>query len=177
MPACDVCNGGTSTADLTVAIVSRWNHLPMGGDLSDHKRLTNRLRKQAPEVVNEWYLDPFEQIGPRQHLRNNGVAVPYGAGVVRMGTYTVRQLNLFANKAVLALYFEHFKAPLHSTGAVCALWRSKEDFARDGIPRELLDLFPGHAALIQGKWDERRTFEYRHNGNPDEGLFMCFARL
>jgi hypothetical protein len=82
-----------------------------------------------------------------------------------------------ANKAVLALYFEHFKAPLHSTGAVCALWRSKEDFARDGIPRELLDLFPGHAALIQGKWDERRTFEYRHNGNPDEGLFMCFARL
>jgi hypothetical protein len=49
MPACDDCNRATSTADLTVSLVSRWNHTSPAQELTDHARLTLRLRKQAPE--------------------------------------------------------------------------------------------------------------------------------
>jgi hypothetical protein len=162
---------------LTVAIISRWDYRPSGDDLTDHQRLVSRLRKQAPEVVNEWPVKPSEQVGPKQHLRKHGVPLPDGAGVAKIGPFTIRQLNLFAHKVVLALYFEHFKMPLGVNGAVCAYWRSKEDFARDGIPTSVRDFLPGYATLLQGKWDESKTFDYRHNSNPNEGLFGRFSRL
>jgi hypothetical protein len=41
---------------------------------------------------------------------------------------------IFAHKAVLALYFEHFRHPLPITGGVSAFWKTKEDFAPEGIP-------------------------------------------
>jgi hypothetical protein len=78
---------------------------------------------------------------------------------------------------VLALYFEHFREPLPNTGRLCAYWKTKEDFARDGIPPVLLELLPGYGTLAQGKWNERETFEYRHAMNKQDGLFGCLARL
>ena len=55
MPACAECNIGTSTADLTAAIISRWDY-DSGGDQerSDHKRLVAQIRKQAPALIAEW---------------------------------------------------------------------------------------------------------------------------
>jgi hypothetical protein len=88
-----------------------------------------------------------------------------------------RQLNLFAHKAVLALYFEHFQTPLTDAGAFCAFWRSKEDFARDGIPQMILAMLPSYGKLVQGQWDTHEAFEYRHAVNVEEGLFGCFARF
>jgi hypothetical protein len=41
--------------------------------------------------------------------------------MVSIGSLTIRQLNLFAHKAVLALYFEHFRQPLANTGAFSPL--------------------------------------------------------
>jgi hypothetical protein len=40
------------------------------------------------------------------------VPVPHDAGVAAIGLLTIRQLNLFAHKAVLALHFEHVRQPL-----------------------------------------------------------------
>jgi hypothetical protein len=57
------------------------------------------------------------------------------------------------------------------------MWRSKEDFAQNGVPRELLEIFPVYATLIQGKWSEHETFEYRHAVNYKQGLFGFFARF
>ena len=179
MPACDQCNRDTSTADLVAAMVSRWNYLSTPQEDLDHRKLIAQIRRQAPEIINEWteISDPREKEGARQHLRDYGMPVPYDAGVVTIGPFTIRQLNLFAHKAVLALHFEHFRRPLPMTGRVCAYWKTKEDFAREGIPPRLLAIMPKYGTLIQGKWDERQTFEYRYDSNMETGLFGCFARL
>lgn len=54
MPARAGCNSSTSTADLTAAIVSRWNYDSGDQELSDRKRLVARIRKQAPALSDEW---------------------------------------------------------------------------------------------------------------------------
>jgi hypothetical protein len=181
MPACDECNRGTSTADLVVALVSRWNYNSAVQERLDHRKLSARVRRQAPELTEEWNSalrnDPIQRAGARRHLIEHGVPVPDDAGLVTIGPLTIRQLNLFAHKVTLALYFEHFRHPLSGAGRFCSFWRSKEDFMRDGIPPIFFETFPKYGTIKQGQWNERETFEYRHDFNVDEGLFGCFARF
>jgi hypothetical protein len=123
MPACDECNRGTSTADLTAAMVSRWNYDSHPQELLDHAKFAARVRKQAPELMAEWTkLDQAKWGDARLHLIKQGVAVPDDASIATIGPFTISQLNLFAHKAVLALYFEHFRQPLSDTGRSCAFW-------------------------------------------------------
>jgi hypothetical protein len=105
------------------------------------------------------------------------VPVPADAAIVTVGPLTIRQLNLVAHKATLALYFEHFRQRLPNTGSYCAFWKSKEDYVAEGIPHRLLDMLPAYGTLTQGRWNESETFEYRHAVNRDDGLFGFFARL
>jgi hypothetical protein len=177
MPACSECNRSTSTADLTAAIVSRWNYGSGEQERMDHRRLVAQMRKQAPALCNEWDAHAGEEEAARQHLRNYGVQVPHDAGIVTIGPEHIRQLNLFAHKAVLALYFEHFRKPLPISGGLLAFWKTKEDFAPGGIPPYLLQIMPDYGTLVQGKWNERETFEYRHAVNANDGLFGCLAKL
>lgn len=180
MPACHECNSGTSTADLVVSMISRW-----GMDLSpvaaaDHTRLTARIRKQEPELIEEWTRhtsDPIARLKARAHLETHGVAVPPNAALATIGPLSIRSLNVFAHKATLALYFEHFKEPLSNEGRVQAFWRTKEDFMKDGVPSELLDIMRQYNTLIQGEWNAAETFEYRFDTNTHDGLFGFFARL
>jgi hypothetical protein len=178
MPACDECNRGTSTADLTASIICRWNYNADRQELSDSSRLVARLRKQCPEAIGEW--TKHNRVGRergRQHLLKHGVPVPIDAGIVSIGKISIRHLNLFAYKIALGLYFQHFQTPLPNSGLVSAIWRTKEDFARSGIPNELLDIFPKYAALQQGRWDTSKDFEYRFDLNENEGIFGCLARF
>jgi hypothetical protein len=178
MPACIECNKGTSTADLTVAMASRWAYDNSLQEQADHRMLARRVKRQAPELVEEWTTsDPVQRAKARLRLVDQGMDVPEDAGLLSIGPLTIRQLNLFAHKAVLALYFEHVRQPVPNTGRVYATWRTKEDFSKEGIPRILLDMLPNHGTLTQGKWDERKTFEYRHDTNAAEGLFGCFVKL
>jgi hypothetical protein len=180
VPACAECNRGTSTADLVASIVSRWNYSSSLQENRDQRRLIPQVRRQAPGIIEEWtttITEPHEKERARQHLRNYGVVVPYDAAVFTIGPLTIRELNLFAHKAVLALHFEHFHQPLPMTGRICAYWKTKEDFAKGGIPQQLLAIMPKYGTLIQGKWDERQTFEYRHDSNVEYGLFGCLAKL
>ena len=134
---------------------------------------------QAPDLVKEWteLADPLEKERARQHLRNYGMSVPHDAGVVTIGPATIRQLNLFAHKAALALHFEHLRQHLPITGRVCAYWKTKEDFARGGVPTPLLNMLPEYGTLVQGRWNERETFEYRHASNAKNDLFGCLGKL
>lgn len=178
MPACNECNGGTSKADLTAAMVSRWNYNSPEQERRDHSRLANQVRKQAPELIEEWTkMDQLERKGAMEHLRRYGVKVPDDAGLVTIGPHTIKQLNIFAHKATLCLYFEHFRQPLSNSGRVSAHWRTKEDFAKDGVPLELLEIMPSYGTLVQGKWNSSETFEYRYNLNEKDGLLACLARL
>jgi hypothetical protein len=178
MPACAICNQGTSTADLIAAIIGRWD--PSGSDQSnlDHGKLLAQLAKQAPDVWKELkpIEDPIEKERRRRHLVARGVPVPHDASLATIGQRTIQQLKLFAHKSALALYFEHFRRPLPPTGRVSAHWRPKEDFAR-GVPKHLLALLPRYGTLSQGKWNERETFEYRYDLNQDTGIFASLARL
>src|SRR6476660_3209283 len=64
MPACAECNRGTSTADLTVAIVSRWHHVPRSQENIDHKKLIAQVHRQDPDLWGEWKklnADPREK--------------------------------------------------------------------------------------------------------------------
>lgn len=178
MPACDTCNRTTSTADLTVAIISRWSTDTSSQNVSDHRKLVAQMRRQAPELVQEWISsDRFGVENARRHLREQGITVPANASVGMVGPHTIRQLNIFAHKATLALYFEHFRKPLPAVGRICAYWRSKEDFFLKGIPPELLEMLPVYARLVQGKWDTHEIFEYRYNFNEKKGLFAGIARF
>jgi hypothetical protein len=177
MPACDTCNRGTSKADLTASMVSRWNYNSPHQEIEDHSRLANQVRIQAPELIEEWTkMDGLDRRGALAHLRQYGVMVPDDAALVTVGPHTVEQLNIFAHKAALCLYFEHFKKPLSNLGRVSALWRTKEDFWK-GVPAELLEILPRYGTLLQGKWNSAETFEYRFDFNEKEGLFGCLARL
>lgn len=174
MPACGTCNDGTRTADLVASIVSRWGYGQQVTD--DHFRLVRRVEKQAPEILKEWQTDisPFEA---RLHLERHGVPVPVGAAFTVIGPETVRQLNLFAHKVLLCLHFEHFKVPLTNAGRVAAFWRTKEDYAAEGLPQFLLDMLREYGTLEQGKWSVREAFEYRFSINTADGLFACLARF
>jgi hypothetical protein len=177
MPACDECNRGTSTSDLVVAMISRWQYDSTPQEQIDHAKLSQRVKSHAPELVAEWLtISPWDKIRARQHLLDRGVQVPQDAEIATAGPLTTGQLNLFAHKAALALYFQHFQKPLPNTGSLCAFWRTKEDFSR-GIPQELLDLLPGYGTLRQGQWSESKTFEYRHAMNFEDGTFGCLARF
>lgn len=181
MPACSECNRGTSTADLTASVISRWDYFASEQSNYDHRRLTAQVRMQAPELMEEWgelaNTNDHEKERARQHLRDYGVPVPEDAGVATIGPITISQLNLFSHKVALALHFEHRKAPLADVGRVSAYWKTKEDFAPTGIPSGLLQILPGYGTLMQGRWNERETFEYRHAVNIEEGLFGCLARF
>jgi hypothetical protein len=176
MPACDRCNRETSTADLTASIISRWGYLLTDKEHKDHQRLVHQMRKQAPSVIDEWKkaIDP---IGARAHLENHGVFVPRDAGLVSIGPLTIHQLNQFAHKFVLGLYFEHFREILPDSGRISSFWRTKEDFGRTGIPQQLLDMMRRYGTLEQGRWNTREIFEYRYELNEDDGLFACLGRF
>jgi hypothetical protein len=178
MPACAICNGGTSKADLTAAIVSRWNYNSPHQEQQDHNRLANQVRLQAPELIDEWTkTHRLDRKGTVDYLRRYGVRVPDDASLISVGPHTIRQLNIFAHKAALCLHFEQFKGPLSNEGRVSALWRTKEDFSNGGVPSELLEILPRYGTLMQGKWNSAETFEYRFEFNEKDGLFGCLARL
>lgn len=181
VPACAECNSGTRTADLAAAIVSRWSY--DSGDLErkDQIKLFSRARQQAPTLFAEW-TEGLDWPGVRKkkerlRLRQLGVPVPHDACLVTFSTETIKQLNLFAHKAVLALYFEHFQEPLPLAGGVYARFKTKEDFASNGIPEELFQILPRYKTIQQGRWNERETFEYRFDINKSDGLFGCLIKL
>lgn len=174
MPACDLCNDGTRTADLVASVISRWGYGRQVND--DHSHLIARVRKQAPEVMKEWQAD-INPTEARLHLERHGVPVPVDAAFTTIGPQTIRQLNLFAHKVVLCLHFEHFKEPLSNDGRVAAFWRTKEDFAKEGVPQLLLDMMREYGTLEQGKWNVKEAFEYRYTVNKRDGLFACLARF
>lgn len=178
MPSCDECNRGTSTADLTVSIISRWRMTLSDDEHADHRRLVAQVRMHHPELLAEWTnLNPLEQLQAKYHLRKHGVPVPANAGMAAIGPLTIRQLNLFSYKLALGLYFECFRTPLTNAGRVSAMWRTKEDVTKDGVPDILLRMMPKYGTLQQGQWNERETFEYRFEVNEKDGLFICLARL
>jgi hypothetical protein len=179
VPACDDCNRGTSTADLVVSLVARWRFDEItDSEAYDHSRLAARLRKQAPEILSEWTkLGLIDRKKARRHLREHGLDIPLNGPVVSIGAKTIPLLNLFAHKFTLGLYFDHISQPLPSTGGVFATFKTKEDVAAKGMPRELVELFPRTRALLQGVWDTTEQFVYRYDENRSEGLFGCLARL
>ncbi|WP_247464713.1 hypothetical protein [Bradyrhizobium sp. 62] len=159
-------------------MVSRWNYYSPQQERQDHSHLAKQVRRRAPELIDEWTsLDESERGKAIGHLRIHGVAVPDDAGLATIGKHTIKQLNIFAHKATLCLYFERFKTPLPNTGLVSAHWRSKEDFAQHGVPPIFFELFPEYGTLVQGKWNAAETFEYRYAFNEADGLFGCLARF
>ena len=70
MPACDECNGGTSTADLTAAVVSRWDYNSPPQERSDHARLAAQVWRQAPELIAEWTKTMSPNCPSSEFLRN-----------------------------------------------------------------------------------------------------------
>jgi hypothetical protein len=179
MPACNHCNRSTSEADLTASIISRWCYPENPKAREDHRKLVKAVRANYPQLADEWTAgaNPADQLRSRRHLENQGVPVPPEARMVTIGPLTIRNLNLFAHKATLALYFEHFRRPLPNTGCLCAFWRTKEDLAAAAVPQIILDMTKRYATLQQGAWNERDTFEYRYELNEDDGLFAFMAKM
>jgi hypothetical protein len=176
MPACSSCNRGTSTSDLTASLVSRWDYSVSSQSNIDHAKLARQVRIQAPELLAEWTnATGVRKKQARRHLERHGIAVPLDASIVTIGPKTVRQLNIFAHKVVLALYFEHFRTHLTNDGRIAAYWRTKEDYAA-GVPRGLLDLMPQYGTLIQGTWNTADIFEYRYDTGAG-GLLGFIARF
>jgi hypothetical protein len=177
VPACKDCNGGTSTADLLMALVSRWDGLPTK-EGSKHTALAAQIRMQAPEIVQ----DLLEHSGPlmnrrgRLHLLQHGVPVPPDAAIVTLGPPSVRQLNLFAHKATRAFYYCQYGSPLTPPGAYWTQWSTKEDYPF-GVPKYLLDMLPRYGTLVQGRKSTQEDFEFRFDFSDANGVFAFTARF
>jgi hypothetical protein len=178
MPSCKECNSQTSTADAVVSILSRWKTSDMSeAEKEDHKKLADGLKRSHPEIVDEWTgMSLLDRLKAKRDYIRDGIDMPGDAGLLRIGQQTIRQLNLFAHKAALGLYFDLFRKLLPNTGRFCAYWRTKEDVLRGGIPIVLLEMMNRYGTLEQGKWRASETFEYRYELNTDEGLFAFVAR-
>ena len=158
--------------------MSRWSYPAGTREIADLVKLNARARKQAPDLVNEWIgIEPGGWENARRHLRAHGVPVPTEAAIASIGPLTVRQLNLFAHKATLALHFHVFQTAIPAGGGIYSSWRSKEDLAVNGIPQALIEMMPEYTTLIQGKWNLRQTFECRFAKSADDGLFGTIARF
>ena len=176
MPACSPCNRATSTSDLVAALVSRWDYHVSEQSHVDHGKLSRQIKIQAPELIVEWTsAKGVRRKQARRHLSKQGFLVPDDAAIVTIGPKTIRQLNIFAHKVVLALYWQHFKTHLTNAGRVAAYWRTKEDFAR-GVPAQLLELMPKYGDVSQGRWKTADVFEYRYDTGPS-GLLGFIARF
>jgi hypothetical protein len=178
MPACMECNKQTSTADAVVSILSRSKTSDMTEvEKQDHKRLAAGLKGSHPEIINEWTgMSLLERLKAKRDYIRDGIDVPGDARLLRIGPHTIRQLNLFAHKAALGLYFDHFRKLLPNSGRFCAYWRTKEDVLRGGVPNMLLKMMSHYGTLEQGKWRASETFEYRYEFNATDGLFAFLAR-
>src|SRR5262249_48767683 len=154
MPACDEYNRGTNTDDLVAAVVSRWNYNSGETIIVAHRKLPAHVGTQHPENDYEWTPGCrfVTKLKAMEDLENHGVRVPIDAVLIKISPLTIRRLNLFAHKVVLALYFEEFKVTLTDTGRVSAYWRTKEDFAQDGVPRVLLEMMDYYGTIEQGRW-------------------------
>jgi hypothetical protein len=138
--------------------------------------LVDGLKRSHPEIFKEWTgMRLLERLKAKRKYMKDGIDIG-GAGLLRIGPLTIRQLNLFAHKAALALYFDHFRKLLPNKGRVCAYWRTKEDALRGGIPVVLLEMMNRYGTLEQGKWRTSETFEYRYDFNIADGLFAFLAR-
>jgi hypothetical protein len=80
-PACGECNSGTATADLVASIISRWEYNNSAQGQKDHARLVAQAKKKCPEIVSEWISQTFSRAERLNHLRRNGVNVPFDAGI------------------------------------------------------------------------------------------------
>jgi hypothetical protein len=178
MPSCKECNSKTSTADAVVSILSRWTT----GETTeiqdqDHKRLTKGLKQNHPEIINEWNgMTLLERLKAKRDYIKDGISIGGDDHFKRIGPHTIRQLNLFAHKAALGLYFDHFRKPLPNSGRFYARWHTKDDVLRGGFPVELLEMMNRYGTLVQGKSRASETFEYRYDLNTDDGLFAFVAR-
>jgi hypothetical protein len=119
---------------------------------ADHRRLVGQVRMHHPELLSEWTrLNPLERVQARFHLEKYGAPVPQNAAFASIGPLTIRQLNLFSHKVAVGLYFEHFREVLPNEGRVSALWRSKEDFAKKGVPKDLFVIMKRYGTLSEGR--------------------------
>jgi len=165
-------------ADAVVSILSRWKTSDMTeAEKEDHKRLAEGLKRSHPDIINEWTgMSLLERLKAKRDYMKDGIDIPGDARLLRIGPQTIRQLNLFAHKAALGLYFDLVRKLLPNTGRFCAYWRTKEDALRGGIPVQLLEMMNLYGTLEQGKWRTSETFEYRYELNSDERLFAFVAR-
>lgn len=122
IPACHDCNNGTSKADLTASMVSRWNYHSPEQERQDHSRLVNQVRIQAPELIKEWTsLNHLDRSKAIDHLRFYGVAVPDDAGVAAIGKQTIRQLNIRPQGNPLLVFRALQKAGSKCRVRICSL--------------------------------------------------------
>jgi hypothetical protein len=113
MPACEECNKGTSTADLAVALISRWGDAGTAQEQLDHAKFAKRVLVQAPSLRDEWLSiadDPAESRRAREHLFRHGVNVPASASLATLGPETVGQLKSVRSQGGPCNLFPSFPA-------------------------------------------------------------------
>jgi hypothetical protein len=178
VPACRVCNNVTSTGDLLVSLIARWEFEELSGiQSSDHAKLAAQLRRQAPDVLCEWLsAGAIERKRVRRTFESRGMALPNQA-YSKLSSKTWPHLHLFAHKLTLGLYFERTKRCLSSPGAARAWVRLKEAVALEGIPQEVLHLVGSPTPLVQGQWTTAGQFEWREAYNKEEGVYLHVSKL
>ena len=178
MPACDVCNSGSSDADQVASIVSRWGSEANAQQKQDHRKLAHALRAHKPELIAEWTTPNADhERATKIRLAKQGITMPPDGKLVRAGPITTRLLNLFAHKVALGLYFEIFRKPLPNSGRVCAIWRTKLDHAGQELPPGPMQMMSRYATMEQGAWNTREVFEFRYEFDEAAGLFICLANI
>lgn len=182
VPACRKCNGVSRTADLVTALIARWKFSfeTSQTEAADYKKLANRLKYQAPDIVAEWlkHSTGVQQKRARRHLEASGVWVDPQGKIATIGPLTIPQLHLFAHKLLLAVFFDHMKHPVPPKGMISALFKTKEDVAVEGIPAEVKDHLGPNLYLSQGQgFSTRDQFEYRIASGENGKVFQVLARI
>jgi hypothetical protein len=181
MPASEECNKGTSTADLAVALISRWGDAGTAQEQLDHAKFAKRALVRAPSLRDEWLSivdDPAASRRAREHLFRHGVRDrPSACFACHTWTSNGRAAEPVRSQRSLQFISITSGEDYHPKAECSRPGERKKILLATGIPQIFSDMFGGYGAIAQGKWDERKTFEYRFRNKTQDALFGCLARF
>lgn len=174
-PSCQLCNFGTSRADLVAAFFARtFPGIENKRDETEWDRLLGEVGRVLPDLMQEMWIPERHQLTIRTAIgAPEGTATFFAAGQLAHAHMTT-----FAAKVGFALHFWSTGSWVPADGRVQVRWFTNEEVMNGRLPKALMERPGRYRFLQQGKITSEFDFEYGAGEYEDSParLYFCKAR-
>lgn len=158
VPACQMCNRGTSDDEQVAAALSRiYSKEDSANDAQELGRLVRSIERRLPGFLNEIQARGRDLRRLRQHIGRNNIG-----GILRLsGPIVENSVSRFSAKLGLALYFSHTGIVLTKSGGVLTRCFTNVDIIEGNVPKILRILEASPQMLRQGRHTSQNQFEWQ----------------